>query len=547
MDLSSLELVDLVLETPTIRCLAEEIIPNFMERSGATGGSILVESNKVLKVHTAFGLKKSRSEQAEIPLGVGITGQAAESGELQWIPDVRERNNFIEGVPESTWEFTIPIHHENRGTSVVIDLESNTEKRPSKATRQQIKNDIESIKLPLLTRAENERFRNEAQNDKISSLMDGEYFFDYLNEWISDNPSSDGLLMILELEPRMENPKISSLRDLRGEVKTIGSQIQTELSDRTVASRLFGNLFCLFFPSIKEFEVDEKVKKVIRTIEQFCCIKQFNFTHWKKQHDIRALVNKAFVELNFTDASNGSASVYKLDKILQREDIQLSQQPILNPRTREVFGREILVRGPQNSDLHSPKRLFEAAYQQDRVVALDTLIIQRILNNSDFGKDITIFLNVERKSLVNEEWRNKLIDLIKNSSRNLKICVEITEHGNMKDLEEPLKSLRTKVNSTVQFAVDDFGTGSSNFETLIDLNPAILKIDRSLIRNIDEDFSKRSFVDSILNYSSTTSTKVLAEGIEDKSELNTLKNLGVDLAQGYFFSKPEKIKEGQLS
>lgn len=536
-------LVDLVLNSTDLNEVAQELIPYLMELTGSRGGSLLVEEDGVLIVHTAYGLKTNRAKQARVPFGVGVTGQSAQSGMARWIPDVSEVENHIEGVPDSEWEFAIPMSHPERNITVVVDLESNTDDRPEEELRETILRDLESIKLPVLNLAENACLRRSYRNDSLSSVIDGEYFIEYLDDWLGTNPDREGLLLVLHLEPRLEDPDINSLRNLRSEFETIGSELRTILSDRTFVGRLYWNLVGMFVPDVEGDESEEVIKTVHRKLGDVVEIKQVKSSHrTPEQTDAEALINGAFVELSFTENNGVPNQERHLDDILRSGEIQLFQQPIYRGSSGSVVGREVLVRGPEESQLHSPKRLFKAAYQGDRVVALDTLIARRTMDIGPTEPDEILFLNVERKSIVDPAWRQLFVELVRGSSKTTSVCVEITEHGSTTELKEPLEELRRDLRSSVKFAIDDFGTGSSNYEAIIDLDPDILKIDRSLISGIDENFSKRSLVESIMSFSTTTDIQVLAEGIEESGEWETLQDLGVEWAQGYFFCRPSEVR-----
>lgn len=541
MRLSTNQLVEHALSSVSLEEMAEQLVPQLMDLTGARAGSVLVRDGDVLFVHTAYGLKSNRADQARVPLGVGVTGQAALSGEIQWIPDVDEVENHIEGVRGSKWEWTIPITHDERNTSVVLDFESDSTDRPGGELRRSIEQRLDSIELPILTRAENARLRRSYREDGLSSLMDGEYFLDYLDDWLRDHPDRSGLLTVLELDPDTEDSEVGTFRELQIALESMGTQLNSVLCRDHFAGRLYGNVVGLFVPNLPEEEARTFPNDLSESLQQEMYVKKINYSV-RETEEVTAqeLVDRAFVDLQFDEDERTGVSAKGLDEILRSGDIQLSVQPIYRGN-EEVVGREVLVRGPEDSPLHSPKRLFEAAYQEDRVVELDTLIARHSLETVPMEDNETLFLNVERKSIVNEQWRRTLVDLVHRTPEVGRVCVEITEHGDMTDLTVPLKQLRRELNSSIRFAIDDFGTGASNFEAIIELDPDVLKIDRSLIRNIHEHFGKRSLIESILTFSTTTDIRLLAEGIEEEPELETLRDLGIEWVQGFYFAEPRKV------
>ena len=90
----------------------------------------------------------------------------------------------------------------------------------------------------------------------------------------------------------------------------------------------------------------------------------------------------------------------------------------------------------------------------------------------------------------------------------------------------------------MNLAIDDFGSGYSNYKHVLKLNSDILKIDGSLIKNILEDKDSLYVVESIVNFAKKINIKTVAEFVENEEIFNKLKEIGVDYFQGYYFSKP---------
>lgn len=87
-------------------------------------------------------------------------------------------------------------------------------------------------------------------------------------------------------------------------------------------------------------------------------------------------------------------------------------------------------------------------------------------------------------------------------------------------------------------ALDDVGEGYSSLNMLIELKPDIIKIDRNIVSDIDTNDLKKSVYKALFNLAKEHNITVLAEGIETADELDTIKEIGVDLVQGYYFAKP---------
>jgi EAL domain-containing protein (putative c-di-GMP-specific phosphodiesterase class I) len=115
--------------------------------------------------------------------------------------------------------------------------------------------------------------------------------------------------------------------------------------------------------------------------------------------------------------------------------------------------------------------------------------------------------------------------------------IEITE-GTLMDIgEDKIKVFNELRENGVSIAIDDFGTGYSSFKYLINLPFNILKIDKSLIDNIESDKNK-AVIKSIVCLSKSLKYKIIVEGVETKEQVDLLLDLGCNIIQGYYYSKP---------
>ena len=132
-----------------------------------------------------------------------------------------------------------------------------------------------------------------------------------------------------------------------------------------------------------------------------------------------------------------------------------------------------------------------------------------------------------------QEYHRRYSDLLK------QLVVEITEQ---EDLDRAcLERKRNIPGFSGAFALDDYGTGYSNELNLLELSPQYIKIDISIIRGIEKDLDKQQIVSNIVAYAHARSMQILAEGIEEEIQLRKVIDLGVDLLQGYYLSRPAAV------
>ena len=109
----------------------------------------------------------------------------------------------------------------------------------------------------------------------------------------------------------------------------------------------------------------------------------------------------------------------------------------------------------------------------------------------------------------------------------------------MMEIEENIKKLQRLKDIGIRIYLDDFGKGYSSLKYLKELPVDYIKIDRYFIKDIGEDPSAENIIHSIINMSQALNIEVVAEGVEKKAQLDFLKNLKCDYAQGYYFARPD--------
>ena len=154
--------------------------------------------------------------------------------------------------------------------------------------------------------------------------------------------------------------------------------------------------------------------------------------------------------------------------------------------------------------------------------------------------DASFSINLEVEDVLNSSTMDYLYKLIKKYKVENKIILEITESENINDFKEVSKIFARFKKLGVKTAIDDFGTGYSNFEYLMKLKPDYLKIDGSLIKNIDTDENAQMVISLIVNFSKKIGMKTIAEFVENESILKKINELDIDYSQGYYFSKPDE-------
>ncbi len=235
--------------------------------------------------------------------------------------------------------------------------------------------------------------------------------------------------------------------------------------------------------------------------------------------------------------------------ILQTRDIQTLYQPIVHFETGGIMAWEALSRGPSDSPFRSPAMLFDLAEEMGMLFALERVCrenaITRIGRLSEGQK---LFLNIHPRTLTDPGFTpgstREIIE--KEGLRAEDIVLEITERHSIRDFSLFYKTLDHYRGQGFQVAIDDAGTGYSGLSTIAELKPNFIKIDMSLIRNIDRDPVRRALLETIVTFADKIDSKVIAEGIETREEAATLLQIGTHYGQGYFLGKPQFPKQQRV-
>lgn len=218
-------------------------------------------------------------------------------------------------------------------------------------------------------------------------------------------------------------------------------------------------------------------------------------------------------------------------------------QPIINNKTKKIEKYESLVRLiDEEGTILSPFQFLNISKKGNYY----NKITQRVLVNSFkilHSINTKLSINISAIDIEKDETRALIFELLElHPDDNNRIVFELLEDENIKDFKLIKKFIKKVKSKGVQIAIDDFGTGYSNFERILEFEPDIIKIDGSLIKNIVSDLFSRNIVETIVVFAKKQNIKTIAEFVENEAIFNILDEIGVDYSQGYYFGKPETLK-----
>lgn len=231
----------------------------------------------------------------------------------------------------------------------------------------------------------------------------------------------------------------------------------------------------------------------------------------------------------------------ELDDILKNKKIDTVFQPIVSLKDGSIIGYEALSRGPKESSLFAPNKLFSVAEQNNKTWQLEALCRMKAIEKAkNIDKDKFLFLNVDPMIIKDEAFTKGFTKefLLKNNISPESIIFEITEKTAIDDYKSFRNVLDNYIGQGYKIAIDDTGAGYSGLRTLLETRPHYIKIDIDLISNIDTDLFKQALIKTLVTLSNETNMKLIAEGIEREEELKTLIKLGVYAGQGFYIQRP---------
>lgn len=360
----------------------------------------------------------------------------------------------------------------------------------------------------------------------------------------------------------------------------VTKRIQTLLKNKDILARYGGDEFVITFTDIHHpREAVYLGKKILNQLE-----KPFNINNQQLYISVsigisiypydgsetEILLNKAdkamyyskengrnqfafyFDELK-TDAKRALLLDNELRKAIEDKSFDLYYQPKVDIVKHKIIGLEALVRwNNEKMGNVSPSEFIPYAEETGLIIPISEYIINRAcqdvhkLEKMGF-KNIPIAINVSSIHFHQQSFIRSLEEiLVKNNLPARQFELELTERTIMNNERETIQKLVKLKQMGFKLSVDDFGTGYSSLSYLVQFPLNYLKIDRSFIQHICSLNDKQAIVDAIIQMAHRLHMKVIAEGVEQREQVQLLEKMGCDMIQGYYYSKPlplEKLME----
>lgn len=415
-----------------------------------------------------------------------------------------------------------------------------------------------------------------ADHDPLTQLCNRRRFNDDF-ERILDQAirfGHQGALLFLDLDQFKDVNDLSGHRVGDTLLQRVAAQLRTVTQSSDLLARLGGDEFALVLPEATE---DDALASAESVQEAVCSI---SLQEHGRRHRVTASIGIVMFPTQGTEIGHLMASAdlamyqakekgrgrwylfseddqgkEQLDaRVLWREQIsqaltqgrfELHVQPIIEIATGRIRHMEALLRmRDARGGMVYPDRFIPVAERTGQIQAIDRWVIDNALAAMELRADLSLSINLSASAMDDPLLLTDLRHLLaRHRIAPERISFEVTETAAINSLLNATRLMRGMQELGCRFALDDFGSGYASYAYLRKLPVDEVKIDGAFVRDIAKNPEDRIFVKAITDMAHGMGKRVIAEFVENAEILGILKGLGVDDAQGYYFSKPVKLEQ----
>lgn len=233
-------------------------------------------------------------------------------------------------------------------------------------------------------------------------------------------------------------------------------------------------------------------------------------------------------------------TICELKRIIDEDSVNVRFQPIYFLKPMRLLGLEMLSCPQTSTPMLNPEVFFKAALKYGVYYEVEMIGWRKALKmaSENFDGRQTLFLNCD-PYLVEKERFQAVKEMFSGFGMSgSEVFLEITERSVVVAYDQFYKRLRAYRQDGFKIAVDDMGAGYSSLEAIIEIKPEAIKLDKHIVNGVSTDLYKNSLVKLFVLFCRENGIICVAEGIENKRDLETLIELGVDAGQGYYLCRP---------
>ena len=405
------------------------------------------------------------------------------------------------------------------------------------------------------------------ENDPLTGLYSKNFFFEYAAEMFRNDPKKPMDAIVLNIEQFHSINTVHGWEFGDNVIRVLGDAISAFIAEKGgIASHSDGDRFAIYCPHSDNYnELFNRLQNRLFEFSSDSGIKlRMGVMPWETDITPRQQLEQANLACNMSrgrynehvvvfDSHIRDRNIYEqqlkndLDRAIAGDEIEVYYQPKFDIRSDipELCGAEALVRwNHPDHGLIPPDDFIPLFEQTGQITELDQYVWKNVAADitrwkKEFGKDMVVSVNLSRIDVFDPHLEKNLEKLIKENCFSISsLRLEVTESAYAKNADEMINIIESLKNMGFAIEMDDFGTGYSSLYLLSSMPIDALKIDKAFVKRIGVDDKDDQMVRVILDIAKTLNIPVTAEGVENESQLKILKNLGCDMVQGYYFSRP---------
>lgn len=253
--------------------------------------------------------------------------------------------------------------------------------------------------------------------------------------------------------------------------------------------------------------------------------------------------NKVSVARDGASEDEGPVARDIVDVLCDSSAFRTVFQPIIDLSTEQVSGYEILSRGPDGA-FESPADFFRVCVENNILTTVDLSCVKLCINATNGVKqNMRFHLNIFPSTLLDTPIE-QLLSLFPTQQDGRVFCVEISEQQFVGDPAYMRDHVNALKQAGILVAIDDVGFGRSSLESLILLEPDLVKVDRKYVTGVSVEPSKARLMKRLANVAKSLGAEIVAEGIENSDDIPVLKEIGVHYGQGWLFGELLEVLPG---
>ena len=258
-----------------------------------------------------------------------------------------------------------------------------------------------------------------------------------------------------------------------------------------------------------------------------------------KKRDISILFLDENIEL-YNKLKENKKLIEELKNALISNNLLIYGQKLINNISKKEK-YEILMRVKlEDGSILTPYSFLKEAKKAKLYLGMTRMLVKKACEYFK-GKDIDFNLNLTLEDIKDQYTMDFIVNAMEKTNTAKQITFEIVESEGIESFTEVSNFIKKAKKLGCKIAIDDFGTGYSNFEYIIKLDVDYIKIDGSLIKNINTDNNLYLTVQTIVGFAKALKIKTVAEFVHNEEVLNCVKNLNIDYSQGFFIDEPKEL------